>query len=178
MTSTARWKSLFLLFLIKIKFLSPRINVSMMSRSGNGPRTRGSDLSVFGLFQWQFHLLRAATPRLPCQFRLRAQKLFRRILSFRFLGCGAGALRWEPVARLYLRLPLAVRPPPRFTGNFSPRFTLNETFPIVVRWRHEQGYQLPLGQTVRVYDCPEIATNDVMGLSYFVALNFILSFYF
>ena len=38
--------------------------------------------------------------------------------------CGCGALRLEPVARLYLRLPLAVRPPFLL---FSPRPMDSET---------------------------------------------------
>jgi len=32
-----------------------------------------------------------------------------------------GAFRLLPVIRLYLALPLAVRPAPRLTGSFSPR---------------------------------------------------------
>jgi hypothetical protein len=35
--------------------------------------------------------------------------------------CGWGALRLDPVAALYLALPLAVNPAPFETGSFSPR---------------------------------------------------------
>jgi len=34
--------------------------------------------------------------------------------------CGCGALRLDPVAALYLALPLAVKPAPLDTGSFSP----------------------------------------------------------
>jgi hypothetical protein len=36
------------------------------------------------------------------------------------LGFGAGAFKLEPVAALYLSLPLAVKPAPLDIGNFSP----------------------------------------------------------
>lgn len=67
--------------------------------------------------------MRAATPRGPCQLRLRAQNDFRRAASFEVRGCGAGAFRCEPVAALYFALPRADKPPPCFTESFSCRFT-------------------------------------------------------
>ena len=41
---------------------------------------------------------------------------------------GCGAFRLEPVARLYLALPLAVRPAPLLAGLFSPFLTDSDTF--------------------------------------------------
>ena len=76
-----------------------------------------------GISDQQFHRRRAALPLSPFQPRERAQKDLRLALSFFVLGCGAGALRLLPVALLYFRRPLAVRPAPRLTGNFSPRPT-------------------------------------------------------
>jgi len=58
---------------------------------------------------------------------IRAQKLLRRAASRFVLGLGAGALRLLPVARLYLALPLAVKPAPLLTGNFSPRPMAKDT---------------------------------------------------
>lgn len=75
----------------------------------------------------QFQRLRAASPRGPFQPRDRAQKLLRRLASFLVCGCGAGAFKCDPVARLYFLRPLAVNPPPRLTDSFSPRFTDNDT---------------------------------------------------
>ena len=45
----------------------------------------------------------------------------------RFPPPGWGALSLLPVARLYLALPLAVRPAPLDAGLFSPRLTERET---------------------------------------------------
>lgn len=56
-----------------------------------------------------------------------AQNDFFRAASALVLGLGAGALRLEPVAALYLARPLAVRPAPLLTGSFSPRPTLRDT---------------------------------------------------
>jgi hypothetical protein len=56
------------------------------------------------------------------------QKLFLRAFSFSVLGFGAGAFRLEPVAALYLALPLAVKPAPFDTGNFSPLPTARTGF--------------------------------------------------
>jgi hypothetical protein len=75
----------------------------------------------------QFHLFLAANPLGPCHFRLLRQKLSLRDLSFGVLGCGAGARRWDPVAMLYFFRPLAVRPPPCLTDNFSPFLTDRDT---------------------------------------------------
>lgn len=62
-------------------------------------------------------------PRSPVQPEERAQNDFLRALSAGVLGLGAGALRFEPVAALYLARPLAVSPAPLETGSFSPRPT-------------------------------------------------------
>jgi hypothetical protein len=43
-----------------------------------------------------------------------------------------GAFRSLPVSRLYLALPLAVRPAPRLTGNFSPRLMARDTFFLAI----------------------------------------------
>ena len=50
-----------------------------------------------------------------------------RPLSASVLGFGAGGFSLDPVARLYLARPLAVRPAPLLTGSFSPRPTDRET---------------------------------------------------
>jgi hypothetical protein len=47
-----------------------------------------------------------------------------RAASFFVFGLGAGAFKFEPVARLYFLRPFAVKPPPRATDSFSPRPTL------------------------------------------------------
>jgi len=82
-----------------------------------------------------FHLLRLAAFRVGLPLSsfigpgipdIRAQKLFFRAASDFVFGFGAGALRFEPVSRLYLALPLAVRPAPLETGSFSPRPTDRE----------------------------------------------------
>ena len=52
-----------------------------------------------------------------------AQKDLRRPASALVLGLGAGAFSFDPVALLYLALPLAVRPAPFDTDNFSPLLT-------------------------------------------------------
>lgn len=71
----------------------------------------------------QAQRLRAALPRSPVQLDERAQNDFLRALSAGVLGLGAGALRFDPVAALYLARPLAVSPAPLETGSFSPRPT-------------------------------------------------------
>ena len=83
-------------------------------------RTLANALSLFvniGI-QTCFHLhpqrRLAALPRTPFQLLDLAQKDL-------CLGPDlVGALSLLPVARLYLRLPLAVRPPPALTDSFSP----------------------------------------------------------
>jgi len=66
------------------------------------------------LFYRHPHLLRAAFPRSPDQLLDLAQKDLWRGPDF------WGAFKLLPVARLYLALPLAVRPPPAATDCFSP----------------------------------------------------------
>jgi len=62
---------------------------------------------------------------------MRAQKDF-----LRAPPCGCGAFRLEPVALLYLALPLAVSPAPFDTGSFSPRPTAREGVFLAI----EHGY--------------------------------------
>jgi hypothetical protein len=73
-----------------------------------------------GIKSWlhlQPHLLLAALPRSPFQLLDLAQKDL-------CLGPDlVGAFSLLPVALLYLRLPLAVNPPPLETDSFSPRPT-------------------------------------------------------
>jgi len=64
--------------------------------------------------QRQPQRLRAALPRSPVHDLLLAQKDFWRGPDL------VGALSLLPVARLYLARPLAVKPPPALTDNFSP----------------------------------------------------------
>jgi hypothetical protein len=71
-----------------------------------------------------FHLFLAALPRSPVHPSLLLQKLFFRALSASVLGFGAGALRFDPVSRLYFARPFSVKPAPFETGSFSPRPTL------------------------------------------------------
>ena len=86
----------------------------------------GGYVCIESWFHRQFHLLREALALVagPLALRttpdIRAQKLLRRAASRFVLGLGAGALRLLPVARLYLARPLAVKPAPLLTGNFSP----------------------------------------------------------
>jgi hypothetical protein len=80
-------------------------------------------IQSFG-FHLHPHRLRAALPRSPFQLRLLAQN----DLCLPLLVSLVGALRSLPVSRLYLALPLAVRPAPRLTGNFSPRLMASDTF--------------------------------------------------
>ena len=75
-----------------------------------------------------FHLRRAAFPLGPFQPLDLAQKDFLLAASFLVRGFGAGAFNFDPVALFYLALPFAVKPPPCFTDNFSPLFTLKVTF--------------------------------------------------
>jgi hypothetical protein len=84
------------------------------------------------LFHPQFHrfmLARARSAFLDFATTppIRAQNDFLRAASALVLGCGAGALRLLPVARLYLARPLAVNPAPLLTESFSPRPTANDT---------------------------------------------------
>ncbi len=72
----------------------------------------------------QPHRFLAALPRSPVQLRLRAQKDLWRGLEVSLVG----ALRLLPVARLYLALPLAVKPLPALTDSFSPLPTDSLTF--------------------------------------------------
>ena len=71
------------------------------------------------MFYWQPQFLRACLPLGPFQPRERAQK----DLCLPFCGFVFGAFRFEPVFRLYLALPLAVKPPLEF---FSPLPTLRD----------------------------------------------------
>ena len=85
----------------------------------------------------QFHRLRLAAflvgrpfssfigPGMPL---ILAQNDLRLAASFSVLGLGAGAFRLDPVARLYLARPLAVKPAPSLTGSFSPRPTARDGF--------------------------------------------------
>ncbi len=58
---------------------------------------------------------------------MRAQKeAFLPFAAF-VLGFGAGAFRFDPVARLCLALPLAVSPAPLLVGSFSPLPTDSST---------------------------------------------------
>ncbi len=92
----------------------------------------GVDVGVESLFHRQFQRLRLAAFRVGLPLAsfmgpgiplILAQKDFFRAASALVLGFGAGALRLLPVSRLYLALPLAVRPAPLDTGSFSPRPT-------------------------------------------------------
>lgn len=67
--------------------------------------------------------MRAALPLSPVHPLERAQKLFFLPLAAFVFGFGAGALSFDPVARLYFARPLAVNPAPLEAGNFSPRPT-------------------------------------------------------
>ena len=69
------------------------------------------------VFHLHPHLRLAALPLSPFQFLERAQNDLCLGPDF------CGAFRFDPVARLYLRLPFAVNPPPLETESFSPRPT-------------------------------------------------------
>lgn len=92
-------------------------------------------------------------PRSPFHDRLRAQKLLWRGLFLSFVG----AFRFDPVALLYLALPLAVSPAPRLTGSFSPRLMARLTrfgiylFLSIVDLIHN-GW--PLGVLLDLPPCP------------------------
>ena len=75
------------------------------------------DIGIKSSFHLHPHLLLAALPRSPFQFLDLAQNDL-------CLGPDlVGAFNLLPVARLYFFLPLAVNPPPRLAGSFSPRPT-------------------------------------------------------
>jgi hypothetical protein len=96
------------------------------ARASLDPGTLGCDIGIESWFHRQFHLLSDALARVagPLALRttplIRAQNDFFLPSSFLVFGFGAGAFRLLPVARLYLARPLAVRPAPLLTGNFSP----------------------------------------------------------
>jgi hypothetical protein len=75
------------------------------------------NIGIESWFHLHPHLRLAALPRSPFQLRERAQKDLCRGPDL------VGALSLLPVARLYLALPLAVKPPPAETDCFSPRPT-------------------------------------------------------
>ena len=97
------------------------------TRTSLDPGTLGLNVCIQSWFHRQFHLLSDALARVAGPLALRTTPLIRaqndalRPLSALVFGLGAGALRLLPVARLYLALPLAVKPAPLLTGNFSPR---------------------------------------------------------
>lgn len=62
----------------------------------------------------------------PGTAAIRAQNDLRLAASFLDLGCGAGAFNLDPVALLYLALPLAVKPAPFSTGSFSPLLLMKD----------------------------------------------------
>lgn len=84
---------------------------------------------------------------------IRAQKDLRLPSSFFVFGLGAGGFRLLPVSRLYLALPLAVRPAPLDTGNFSPRPTARLT-PFLGKLR--SFFKLRQAQAARVLEVWEL----------------------
>ncbi len=92
----------------------------------------GVDVGVESFFHLQFQRLSEAALRVGRPFSsfmgpgiplIRAQNDALRPSSAFVLGLGAGAFRFEPVARLYFARPFAVSPAPWDTGSFSPRET-------------------------------------------------------
>ena len=75
------------------------------------------NIGIKSSFHLHPHRLRAALPRSPFQLLDLAQNDLCLGPDF------CGAFKLDPVARLYLRLPFAVNPPPAETDCFSPRPT-------------------------------------------------------
>lgn len=75
------------------------------------------DIGIQTWFHLHPHLRLAAFPRSPFQFLDLAQNERCRLPDF------WGAFKFDPVARLYLARPFAVKPPPWETESFSPRPT-------------------------------------------------------
>ena len=75
------------------------------------------DIGIQTWFHLHPHLRLAAFPRSPFQPLDLAQNERCRLPDF------WGAFKFDPVARLYLARPFAVKPPPAETESFSPRPT-------------------------------------------------------
>jgi len=76
----------------------------------------------------QFHRCIEALDLLPFSLFSATGPILAQNESLRAPPSGCGAFKFDPVSRLYLARPLAVKPAPCFAGSFSPRPIANEGF--------------------------------------------------
>ena len=87
---------------------------------------------------------------------VRAQNDALRPSSAFVLGLGAGAFRFEPVARLYFARPFAVSPAPCDTGSFSPRETERLTCFLAIGLFRRRGEA-----AIRLFNPTDVALDTV-----------------